>query len=113
MNSSLTIINTIAGWIPSKVRGAIYGLIGLFWLINEIWNLLPSGELGSRIALTISLLGAIMAAANTDLVPDPNALRTDQRAYELRDIGQSALVTILIVVAIVVLVLVVVVVGRV
>jgi len=111
MHSTLTTINTIAGWIPSKVRGAIYGLIGLFWMLNQIWNILPDNTVGENIALTISLLGAIMAAANTDLVPDPNALRTDQRAHELRDLGQSALVTILIVVAIVVLVLIVV--GRV
>lgn len=107
MNSPLTTINTIAGWIPSKVRGAIYGLIGLFWMLNQIWNILPDNDIGENIALTISLLGAIMATANTDLVPDPNALRTDQRAHEMRDVGQSALMTILIVLAIVVLVLIV------
>jgi hypothetical protein len=66
-------LNVIAGWIPSKVRGVIYTLIALFWAIDNIWDIIPDGELGERIALSISLVSALMAAVNTDLVPDPAA----------------------------------------
>jgi len=101
MDSTLHTINAVANWIPSKVRGVIYTLIGLFWLVNEIWDFVPSGSTGSKIMLTLSLVAAIMAAGNTDLVPDrplpPPAPDGDR--------GESTLMTIVLVLVIVVLVI--------
>jgi hypothetical protein len=92
-------LNTIASWIPSKVRGVIYTLIGLFWLVDEIWNIIPEGETGEKIALSISLVAAIMAAVNTDLVPDPGPKREPRFGDE--DAGESTLMTIVLVLVIV------------
>lgn len=99
MTSLLHYANVIAGWIPSKVRGAIYALIALFWAVDEIWNIIPEGETGEKIALTISLVSALMAAVNTDLVPDrpKNELQLDR--------GESTLMTIVLVLVIVVIAL--------
>lgn len=109
MSNSLGTINAVAGWIPSKVRGVIYALIGLFWLVEAIWDILPNTETGSRIAATITLVASIMAVVNTDLVPDPRPpVLTDEELEEARrnnDAGESTLVTIFLVLAIVVLVL--------
>lgn len=116
MNSTLGTINAVASWIPSKIRGVIYALIGVFWLLDEIWHILPDTDRGDQIALTIKLLAVIMAVVNTDLVPDPRppvvtddeleAAKADGAPLPppLRDAGESVVVTILAVLAIVVLV---------
>lgn len=99
MSSLLHYANVLAGWVPSKIRGVIYACIALFWAVDEIWEIIPQGETGEKIALTISLVSALMAAVNTDLVPD-------KPKSELQlDRGESTLMTIVLVLVIVVLVL--------
>ena len=103
MSSLLHYANTLAGWIPSKVRGVIYALIALFWAVDQIWEIIPEGEVGEKIALTISLVSALMAAVTTDLVPDPTPAPVDpERLY---DRGESTLMTIVLVLVIVVIAL--------
>ena len=106
MNSTLGTINAVAAWIPSKIRGVIYALIGVFWMVEAIWNLIPNDGNGDKIAASISLLGLIMAVTNTDLVPDPRPqVIPDQVLEDMRvDAGESTIITILAVLAIIVLV---------
>ena len=103
MTSVLHYANTLAGWIPSKVRGGIYACIALFWAVDEIWDIIPEGETGEKIALTISLVSALMAAINTDLVPDRTSPGDD--LAPAGDRGESTLMTIVLVLVIVVLAL--------
>lgn len=107
MESTLATINRIAALIPSKIRGVIYSLLGLFWMVEAIWDIIPNDETGSKIAATLTLLGTIMAVVNTDLVPDPRKpTTTDQQLEDQRtDSGESTLMTVFLIVAIVVLVL--------
>lgn len=108
MTNALATINRVASWIPSKVRGVIYALIGLAMLLEEIWHFLPDGDLGVKVQSTIKLLTLLMAVVNTDLVPDPRPpVLTDEQLEAARvanDRGESTLVTILVVLAIIVLV---------
>lgn len=109
MSNTLATINTIAGWIPSKIRGVIYALIGLFWLVDDIWHFLPDTDFGAKIASTIKLLALIMAVINTDLVPDPRPPTiTDQELEDRRsgDKGESTLMTLVLVVGLIVLLIV-------
>jgi hypothetical protein len=102
MNDTYGAINRVASWIPSTIRGVIYALIGLFWLLEAIWNIIPDTDTGGRVAATITLLGMLMAAGNTNLIPETDPVIVE--GPPPRDRGESTLMTILIVLAIIVLV---------
>lgn len=87
-------MKTIAEYIPSKVRGVIYAVIGTFLLLDPIWNIIPEGY-GGKVTATLAVLGFGMATLNTDLVPKP---ADDVNA----DRGESAVVTLAAVAVIVV-----------
>ena len=105
MNSTLHYANVIASWIPSKIRGVIYTLIGLFWAVDAIWHIIPENETGEKIALSISLVAALMAAVNTELVPNRELPAPDPNLRAGQDRGESTLMTIVLVLVIVVIAL--------
>ena len=89
-------MKTIAEFIPSRIRGAIYALIGTYLLLDPIWNITPDGYQG-KLTATLGVLGFGLAAANTNLVPT-----TDDEPHA--DRGESALMTLVLIAGLIVLV---------
>lgn len=63
-SSTLGAAQTIAGWLPQKVRAATYTVLGTAILLEAVWDLVPE-LLEGKILKTFSILGFGMAALNT------------------------------------------------
>lgn len=62
--STFDAARNIAGWLPEKVRTAIYSVLATAWALEEIWDLIPEAMEG-KLLKTLSILGFGMAAINT------------------------------------------------
>lgn len=54
----------IAGWIPAKVRGVIYTVLGALTLLEVIWDIVPE-PLEGKLLASLSVLGFGLALGNT------------------------------------------------
>lgn len=66
-------LNSIAGWLPPKVRAAVYTVLAAAIAVAELWDLLPDKYTG-KILATLSILGFGMAAVNATPAPTPPVL---------------------------------------
>lgn len=67
----MNVAQNVAGWLPAKVRAAVYTILGTAILLEAIWDVLPEPFEGKVLA-TLGALGFGMAAVNSaDRTPLP------------------------------------------
>ena len=65
-------LNSIASFLPPKVRATVYTVLAAFIAVAELWDLLPDKYTG-KILATLSILGFGMAAVNATPPQPPPA----------------------------------------
>lgn len=63
-------LNTIAAFLPPKIRATVYTILATLILLETVWDLLPQPFEGKVLA-TLSVLGFGMAAVNATPAPLP------------------------------------------
>ncbi len=66
MTEALSRARTVASYIPAKVRGVIYTVLGLAIALESIWGVVPE-PIEAKVVATFSALGFTMAVLNTDM----------------------------------------------
>jgi hypothetical protein len=62
-------LNSIASYLPPKIRAAVYSVLAAVILLQQIWHIIPERYDGKIIA-SLSVLGFSMAAVNATPSPE-------------------------------------------
>lgn len=64
MTSPLGTVRNVASYIPAKLRGAIYSILGLAIAAEAIWDVVPE-VLEGKVLKTLTVAGFGLALTNT------------------------------------------------
>ena len=63
-------LNTIAGFLPPKIRATVYTVLATLILLSQVWDVIPD-KWDGKVLATLSILGFGMAAVNATPPPLP------------------------------------------